>query len=187
MAKLVSFLTLTLDGYFGSKDGTLDWSHKNDDEEFREFVSGNARGGGALLFGRITYEMMVSYWPTEQAKKAMPDVAKGMNEHPKFVVSRTLTKSDWNNTKVLNGDLSTEIQKLKKEANHITILGSGSVLTQLADADLVDEFHFVVSPILLGSGRTAFQGMKKPLDLRLVSTRTFKNGNIFSSYEPKRG
>lgn len=84
------------------------------------------------------------------------------------------------------GDLSTEIQKLKKEARDITILGSGSVVTELADAGLIDEFHFVVVPILLSSGRTVFQGMKKPLDLRLVSTRKFENGNIFSSYEPKR-
>ncbi|HEX6767439.1 MAG TPA: dihydrofolate reductase family protein [Polyangiaceae bacterium] len=75
----------------------------------------------------------------------------------------------------------------KKQSDDITILGSGSVVVELAEAGLVDEFHFVVSPILLGAGRALFAGAKKPLDLRLVSTRTFKNGNIVSSYEPKRG
>jgi dihydrofolate reductase len=109
MRTLSAFLNLTLDGYFAGPNGELDWAHRaGKDPEWNAFVAGNAKSGGTLLLGRRTYEMMVSYWPTAEAKKNDPAVAEGMNSAPKVVFSRTLDKSPWSNTTVIKGDLAME-------------------------------------------------------------------------------
>ncbi len=127
MRKLSVFNAVSLDGYFTDADGDMSWAYAgSDDPEWQTFVSGNAKGGGALLLGRVTYEMMASYWPTAAAKAAMPAVADGMNRMEKFVASRTMTSADWQNTTVLNGDLVGAVKKLKASPGpDIAILGSG--------------------------------------------------------------
>src|SRR5260221_4800620 len=97
MRKLIVFNQVTLDGYVADTSGDMSWAHKQDPEG-TAFVADNAGGGGVLLFGRVTYEMMASYWPTPQAMKALPAVAEGMNRLPKVVFSRTLDKVSWRNT-----------------------------------------------------------------------------------------
>ena len=99
MRKLSVFNSVTLDGYFSGPNGDIGWAHEGaDDPDFHSFVEENAKGGGALLFGRKTYELMKSYWPTPEAMKNDPVVAEKMNSLPKVVFSRTLDKADWNNT-----------------------------------------------------------------------------------------
>src|SRR5262245_55988715 len=98
MKTLHSFLLLSIDGYFADEEGSSRWAHGGSDSEFDAFTKKNASGGGSLLMGRKTYETMLAYWPTPQANKDMPEVAKGMNEAQKVVFSRTLTTSDWKNT-----------------------------------------------------------------------------------------
>ena len=115
MRKLIVFNTVTLDGYFTDAKGDMSWAHK-DDAEWNEFVAGNASGGGTLLFGRVTYELMASFWPTPLALKQYPVVAERMNNLSKVVFSRTLDHASWNNTKLVKGDLATEVRKLKEEA-----------------------------------------------------------------------
>jgi dihydrofolate reductase len=187
MRKLTVFNSVTLDGYFTGEHGDLSWAHrKNDDPEWGEFVAGNAQGGGALLMGRVTYDMMVSYWPTPQAKQNDPKVAEGMNALPKYVVSRSLDKADWNNTTVLKGDLLDEVRKLKSDGGpDITILGSGSIISPLADAGLIDDYQLVVVPVVIGKGRTMFEGVHGKPELKLTDTRSFKNGNVVLSYEAR--
>lgn len=90
MRKLSVFDNVTLDGYFTSENGDIEWAHEGADAEWNEFVSNNASGEGALLFGRVTFEMMRSFWTTPAAMEAMPAVAEGMNRMPKYVASRTL-------------------------------------------------------------------------------------------------
>ena len=90
MAKLSAFNNISLDGYFSGKNGEFAWAKSHMDPEFNAFVAGNAQGGGTLIFGRITYQLMASYWPTAQAMKSDPAVADGMNKSPKIVFSRTL-------------------------------------------------------------------------------------------------
>ena len=185
MKKLHSFLLISLDGYYEDVNGGTDWAHGKSDPEFDAFTKKNASSGGTLLLGRKTYETMEKFWPTEQAKKAMPEVAKGMNEAEKVVFSRTLTRSDWQNTRFVKGDLVKEVERLKREAkSDITILGSGSILKELAEAGAVDEFQFVVSPVVLGAGKTSFAGLKQQLGLELVRSKAFKNGIVISSYTP---
>jgi dihydrofolate reductase len=186
MPRLVVFNQVTLDGHFSGVDGDFSWAHKDaNDAEWNAFVAGNASGGGVLLFGRITYELMASYWPTPMATANDPVVAKHMNAMSKVVFSRTLNKVSWANTKLVRGDLAAEVRKMKKApGNDMAILGSGSIVSQLAQAGLIDEFQIVVNPVVLGKGRTMFDGIKDKLSLRLTKTRTFGNGNVLLSYEP---
>lgn len=190
MRKLIVFNNITLDGYFTGASGDFSWAHgaaHSDDREFNEFVAGNASGGGQLLFGRITYEMMASYWPTPAAMQSDPEVAEGMNGMSKVVFSRTLAEATWNNTRLVKSDIAAAVRKMKSEAGPgMAILGSGSIVAQLASEDLIDEYQFVVCPVVLGAGRTMFEGVKKRLDLKLTESRTFKNGKVFLRHEPVR-
>ena len=186
MRRLISFTQVTLDGYFTGRNGDLSWAHDANDAEFNEFVDGNATAGGVLLFGRITYELMVSYWPTPAALERDRAVAEGMNKLPKVVFSRTLDKVSWNNTRLAKGDLATEVRAMKQEPGEgMVILGSGSIVSQLAEAGLIDEYQIVVKPVALGEGRTMFEGLKQKLNLKLTKMRAFTNGNVLLSYEPR--
>ena len=184
MRSLIVFNNISLDGYFVDKKGDMRWAHKQD-PEWNEFVAGNARGGGVLLFGRVTYEMMASYWPTPMAAQNSPAVAEHMNNLQKVVFSRTLDKASWDNTKLVKGDLAMEVRKMKQESGQgLVIMGSGTIVSQLAQEGLIDEFQIVVCPIVIGSGRTLFEGVKEKLNLKLTKSRTFGNGNVYTCYEP---
>jgi dihydrofolate reductase len=183
MQKLTVFNQVSLDGFICDRNGDMSWAHKND-AEWNEFVGGNAKSGGTLLFGRVTYDMMASFWPTPMAAETMPAVAKGMNEAAKIVVSRTMKKASWSNTRVVNTDLAGEVRRLKAEAgSQIAILGSGSIVGQLAAAGLIDEYQIAINPIVLGGGKSMFAGIEKMVSLKLVKSRTFKNGNVVLWYE----
>ena len=186
MRKLVVFNHVTLDGYFADMNGDMSWAYRgSDDAEWNAFVADNASGGGQLLFGRITYELMARYWPTPDAIRANPIVAEGMNSMPKVVFSRTLDKVSWSNTKLVKGDIASEVRKMKQEPGKgMAILGSGSIVSQLAPEGLIDEYQVVVNPVVLGQGRTMFEGIKEKLNLKLTKTRTFGNGKVFLCYAP---
>jgi dihydrofolate reductase len=184
MRRLLVFNQVTLDGYFTDRNGDMSWAHK-DDPEWNAFVADNAKGGGMLLFGRITYELMASFWPTPRASESFPIVAERMNNLPKVVFSRTLDKASWNNTKLVKSGMAAEIRKMKKEPGaDMAIMGSGSIVSQLTPEGLIDEFQIVVNPIVLGKGRTMFDGVKDKLTLKRTRTRTFGNGNVLLCYEP---
>jgi len=184
--KLIVFNNVSLDGYFVDGNGEMRWAHRVEpDAEWNAFVAGNASGGGVLLFGRITYELMASYWPTTVALKNDPVVAEGMNNLQKVVFSRTLDKVSWKNTKLVKGNLVAEVRKMKAEPGPgIAILGSGSIVSQLAPEGLIDEYQIALIPIVLGNGRTMFDGIEKKLALKLTKTRTFANGIVMLWYEP---
>src|SRR5262245_52308843 len=159
LRRLSVFNTVSLDGYFTDANGDARWAHQ-DDAEWQAFEVENVRSAGSLLFGRVTYELMVGFWPTQIAREHMPVVAEWMNSSPKFVFSRTLSTVAWNNTTLVKGDLAAAIRRLKSEPGpEITILGSGSIIVQLAQVQLIDEYRIVVSPIVLGQGRSLFVGV----------------------------
>lgn len=182
------FNQVSLDGYFTDSAGDMSWAHKSD-PEWNAFVADNAKNaenaGGMLLFGRISYEMMASFWPTAQAKAFAPDIADGMNSLSKVVFSRTLEEVTWANTRLVKTDMLEEVRALKQGSGKpIAIMGSGTIVSQLAQAGLVDEYQVVVNPIVLGSGRTLFEGVEEPLALKLTKTRAFTNGNVVLYYVP---
>jgi dihydrofolate reductase len=183
MPRVLVFNQVSLDGYFTDRNGDMSWAHK-DDPEWTAFASENAKGGGTLLFGRKTYEMMANFWPTKAAMEQMPAVAKGMNDMQKVVFSRTLDKAAWKNTKLVKGDLVAEVRKMKKApGTDMVILGSGTIVSQLTQAGLIDEYQLVVDPVVLGEGRTLFEGVKDKLNLKRTNARTFGNGNVVLTYQ----
>jgi dihydrofolate reductase len=184
MRRLSAFEQVSLDGFFTDASGDMSWAHKQD-PEWNEFAAKNASGGGALLFGRVTYEMMAGFWPTAAAKERMPEVAKGMNDMPKVVFSRTLKDASWKNTRLVKGDLLAEVRKMKADPGpDMAILGSGSVVSQLTQAGLIDELQIVVVPIVLGKGRTLFGTVDRKIGLKRTQARPFGNGNVALWYEP---
>jgi dihydrofolate reductase len=181
--KLIVFNSITLDGYFTDQHGDISWAHKSD-PEWNAFVEENASSGGVLLFGRLTYELMASYWPTAAAKKQNPVVAERMNTLPKVVFSKTLKHVGWDNTRLVK-DLLPEVRKLKSESGEqLVIFGSGTVVAQLAKEGLIDEFQLVLVPVVLGKGRTMFEGIKKKIAMKPTRMRRFENGNVLLCEEP---
>jgi dihydrofolate reductase len=185
MRRLTVFNLVTVDGYFAGAGGDISWH--NVDEEFQELAKAASNSGNTLLFGRVTYELMAGFWSTPEALKNDPIVAKGMNESPKIVFSRTLEKADWNNTKLVKNDMIGAVRKLKDgSGKDLTVLGSGSIVSQLAEAGLVDEYQVLLNPVVIGRGKTMFEGVTKKLPMKLTKTRVFGNGNVLLTYEPAR-
>lgn len=184
MRKLKVFESISIDGYFTDAEESVEWTHAGrEDPEFAAWLGANAGSGNSLLFGRKTYEMMASYWPTSAAAQQMPAVAKGMNNATKFVVSRSLQPT-WENTRLLRGDLVAAVRELKADSGPaITLLGSGSVASQLGEAGLVDEYQFVILPIALGSGRTIFSDGRA---LKLLNQQVFRCGNVVVTYAAEK-
>jgi len=183
MQKLIVFNHVSLDGYFVDANNQMSWAKNHSDDEWNSFVKENAKGGGVLMFGRITYQMMEVFWPTEAAAQSMPEVAKQMNSLPKVVFSRTLDKATWNNTRLIKDNLIEEVRNMKEAgSNGMVIMGSGTIVSQLTQANLIDEFQVVVNPVILGKGRTIFEGDDLK-ELKLTRTRAFKNGNVYICYE----
>ena len=186
MRKLTVFNHVSLDGYIQDAKGGMRWAHTMDpDPEWNAFVESNAKGGGTLVFGRITYELMTRYWPTEMAKQNDPVVAERMNAMPKTVFSRTLKEATWNNTRLISEDPVAAMRRLKQEdGKDMAMFGSGTIVAQLAPAGLIDEYQIVVNPLILGGGRTMFEGVPTPVRLRQTQVRAFRNGNVVLWYAP---
>jgi dihydrofolate reductase len=185
MRRLTVFNLVSLDGYFTGEGGDISWHMV--DEEFQELANKAANSGNTLLFGRVTYQLMAGFWPTKEAIRTDPLVAAGMNESEKIVFSRTLDKADWNNTRLVKTGMIAEVMRLKEgSGKDLTVLGSGSIVARLAAEDLIDEYQILVNPVVLGKGRTMFEGMGRRLHLKLLSSRTFGNGNVLLRYEPVR-
>lgn len=186
MRKLFAFNFMTVDGYFeGPEKGEYAW-HKHD-MEGSKYAADKLQSESALVFGRITYEQMVSFWPTEAAIKTMPEVAAGMNKAEKIVFSRTLKKAEWNNTTIIHDHISNYVRKLKNTpGKNLTILGSGSIITQLADEGLIDQFQFMIDPVAIGKGTPIFNGIKKQLNLELINVEKLKNNALVVHYKPTK-
>jgi dihydrofolate reductase len=184
MPRLTVFNQVSLDGFIADARGDMSWAHRQD-PEWKAFTAQNSKNDSRLIFGRITYEMMAGFWPTPEAMRSIPDVAERMNGLPKVVFSRTLTQAGWNNTRLLKGDLAAEVLNMKNASGpDLVIMGSGSIVSQLAREGLVDRFLIVVNPVVLGKGKSMFEDVSERLNMRLTDTRTFRNGNILLSYEP---
>jgi dihydrofolate reductase len=183
MRRLTVFNMVSIDGYFADARGDMSWAYQQD-PEWNAWVNENASGGGVLMFGRVTYDLMTMYWPTPMAAENNPVVARRMNAASKIVVSRSMEKATWNNTTLMKGDLPAAMRMLKQEhGEDICILGSGSIVAQLAPERLIDTYQLVVSPIVLGKGKTLFDGAKDRLNMKLTSTRAFRNGSVLLNYD----
>jgi dihydrofolate reductase len=177
------FNSISLDGHFTDGTSDMSWAHAPD-PEWQQFTAENAGGDAELIFGRKTYEMMANFWPTPQAKQMMPEVAASMNRMRKNVFSRSLTEARWENSRLARGDLVAEVRRLKSEPGPgLLIMGSGEIVSQLTQAGLIDDFQLVTVPIVLGRGRSLFEGVTTRPSLKLTKTRIFKSGKIVAWYD----
>ncbi len=187
MARLIVFNHVSIDGYFVDENNDMHWAHATkQDAEWNAFVAENASGNGALAFGRLTYEMMAGFWPSPIAASRDAALADRMNSLRKLVFSRTLDQASWSNTRLVKGEAVEQMRLIKQEpgAPDVAILGSGKLTASMAAAGLIDEFQVVVNPIVLGKGRTMFEGIPGRLGLRLTKSRAFGNGNVLLCYQP---
>ena len=181
MRKIFLFMMVSLDGYFEGTGHDISWHTV--DEEFNTFAIDQLKKSDLLLFGRRTYELMVSYWPTDAAKQDDPMVAKLMNKTSKIVFSRTLEKAEWENTRLIREDLDVQLAKLKEsKGKDIAIFGSNTLAVSLLELGLLDEVRIMVSPVAIGKGTSLFKGLKKKVHFSLEKTRKFENGNILLYY-----
>jgi dihydrofolate reductase len=182
MGRISTFMQVSLDGYFAGPNGEIDWFKDKPDPEFAEFSLERAQGESTLLFGHTTYEMMASAWPSDEAHEDQPGMADVMAKSPKIVFSKSLRAVEegprWQNVE-LRHDI--EADDLRNDDREFTTLGSGSIVQQLTQLGLVDEYTFVVNPVLLGRGKNAFVGIDTA-ELELSEARSFKNGLVWLTY-----
>jgi dihydrofolate reductase len=181
MGLLTFSLNVTLDGCVDHQEGIAD-------EETHDFFTRLMDEGGAMLWGRTTYEMMESYWPgvargETEAPPALREWATKLEAKPKYVVSSTRKDFPWTNSHRIAGDLRTEVHKLKDATPAGVLLGSGKLATELDRLGLIDEYIFLVHPRISGHGPTLYQGgLHGTRRLMLVSARPMRNGAVVMHY-----
>ena len=185
MRKIFLFMMTSLDGYFEGPDHDLSWH--NVDAEFNVFAQEQMKEADAILFGRRTYQLMESYWPSEDGRKDDPEVAQLMNNTPKVVVSHSLKNvaetKIWKHVRLINKNVKDEIIRLKKEkGGNIILLGSSKLCVSLLEWGLLDEVRIMIAPVVIGKGTPLFQGLKNKVNFTLTKSRNFKNGNILLYY-----
>jgi dihydrofolate reductase len=179
MARLILWNLMTLDGYVAGPGGNIDWHMDVWGPELEALSNAQGKEAGALMFGRITYDLMAGYWPNETGT-----TADFMNALPKFVFSRTLKESPWRNTTMFNADAPETVTRLKRDtAKDIYLFGSSDLAGSLIPHGLIDEFRICVVPCLIGGGIPLFKpGAQQKLDL--TDTQTLPNGGVILRYRP---
>ena len=185
MRKVIVSNMITLDGFLAGPNGEIDWHVV--DAEFNDYALDMFKSVDTLLFGHVTYQLMASYWPTPAATTDDPIIADKMNSLAKIVFSKTLTKADWNNSRLAKGDIVEEVTKLKKQpGKDMVILGSSSLVSALTPPGVIDEYRLFVNPVVLGSGIPEFTGIKDRVQLQLVEARAFRTGIVLLRYAPSK-
>lgn len=185
MRKLSAYNFLTLNGFFKGPNEDTNW-HTHGEEEAKYSEEALGEDENILLFGRKTYEMMASFWPTPQAKALFPKVAEGMNRAEKIVFSRSPFEPKWENTHVISGDIVEKIREIKESpGKNMIILGSGAIISLFTDHGIVDEYQFMIDPVAIPSGTPVFNNIKQNLNLRLTRSKVFDSGVVLLNYQPR--
>ena len=179
MRRLIVSEFITLDGVIEApgfeehRTGRNAWALRFQNEDTQQFKMEEAFAAGALLLGRTTYQIFALFWPTAEEN----EFSVRMNQLPKYVVSRTLTSADWSNTTILRGDLQARVTALKEQpGGDILVYGSADLVADLVKHDLVDEFRFMLFPVILGSGKRLFRDEVELKPMHLVNSRSFSSG-----------
>jgi dihydrofolate reductase len=189
MRKVVVFMHISLDGFAAGPNGELDWiSYDAELEKYAEEVVSTV---GAPLYGRVTYQMMESYWPTvltnPTSTKHDLEHAQWVENIPKIVFSKSLERVEWNNTRLIKDNIAEEISKLKQQpGKDLVIFGSPGLTHTFMGLGLIDEYRLTVNPVVLGQGIPLFNNFRGRTDLNLLNAKTFNSGVIALHYETKR-
>ncbi len=181
MRRLITWNMVSLDGYFDTPDHSLDWFHFSD--EMERYIIDTQETAGTLLFGRVTYEMMATYWPTAQGR-----IADFMNGVEKVVFSRTLVNAAWSNTRLISENVPEEVGRLKEgDGGDIFVFGSADFSATLMQHSLIDEYRIGLNPIVLGSGIPLFKETPGRRPLKLIESRPLESGVVILHYVPGPG
>jgi dihydrofolate reductase len=185
MRKLIVKAWITLDGVFdASKDKFEQWFIPYDSKARLEQIKETELGSDAFIYGRTTYEFLAPGW--SKMPKEQMELAVKLRDTPKYVISTTLEKADWNNTTIIRENVEEEIAKLKQQpGQQILIDGSATLVESLMETDLIDEYQFLVHPIILGSGERFFKDASK-VPLKLVEAKQLDLGVMLLRYEPEK-
>ena len=179
MARLIMWNLMTLDGMIEGPNRDISWHEDVWGEELERLSTEQLNAAGGLVFGRVTYDLMANYWP-----KATGEIADFMNASPKYVFSRTLTRSDWNNTQVFGADVPGTIARLKREsAKDLFLFGSADLAGSLTAHGLIDEYRIALNPIILGGGTPLFKPGERA-KLKLLDSRALSTGVVILRYTP---
>lgn len=183
MRKLIMWNIITLDGYFeGNKNWDLPFHEIVWGKELEKLSLEQLHSADYLVFGRVTYEGMAAYWTKADEENAV--IAKLMNKIPKLVFSKTLKSVDWNNSKLIKEDASTEIKKLKEQSGgDMYVFGSANLSDTFINDNLFDEYRIGVAPVILGSGRPLFKQGISSRNLSLISTQQLSNGGVVLKFK----
>ena len=152
-------------------------------DDHRRYLSAEFQAAGAVLLGRVTYQIFAAYWPTVTNEE--DDIARALNGLPKYVASTTLEEVQWDGTTVIKSDVAEEVAKLKEQPGRdILVVGSSGLAQTLMQTNLVDEYRLWLHPIILGSGKRLFRDGGPTTTLRLVDTKTLSSGLVILTYEP---
>ncbi|MBI3004829.1 MAG: dihydrofolate reductase [Ignavibacteriales bacterium] len=180
MRKVIMWNMVTLDGFFeGAKQWEIDWHDYVWGEELEQFADEQTESIGALLFGRVTYEGMASYWTAAKGK-----TADFMNNIPKIVFSRTLQKAEWKNSRLVKENAVREVAKLKQDSGKdLYIFGSADLSSTLMQQGLIDEYRLGLTPVILGRGNPLFKASPQRMKLKLLEARPLKSGCVILRYQ----
>jgi dihydrofolate reductase len=184
MRKVVLLMHTSLDGFVAGTNGEMSWI-RIDDAMFG-YVKALSDAADTALFGRVTYQMMEGYWPTaaDQPNASQHDIdhAHWVNNAPKLVFSRTLEKTDWHNSRVVNGDIAAQISKLKQQpGENLLMIGSATVAHEFTRLGLIDEYRIFVNPVVLGGGTPLFK--EHQVNLELLEAKAFDLGVVALHYK----
>jgi dihydrofolate reductase len=172
-------MNVTLDGYVAGPNGELDWAFRTMSPDMGEWVTDLLRGVDTLLLGHTTYLQQAATWPSQTG-----EMADLLNSHSKIVFSTRLTTLEWSNSRLATVDAAEEIARLKQQpGKNISVSGGATLAQSLSRLGLIEEYNLVMHPVALGSGKPLFKDLSQPLNLKLVSAKTFASGAIGLTYQ----
>ena len=183
MRKLIAAINMTLDGF-------CDHTAMIADDELHQHYNELLSNAGAVIYGRITYQLMESYWPTvvknPTGNKPTDDFAVLLQDIPKIVFSHTLNNVEWKNARLAKKDVNEEVLDLKQQPGKDIFVGSPSLIVALTKLNLIDQYQLCVHPVILGNGLPLFKNIQDRINLKLLETKTFGSGSIILYYEPTK-
>lgn len=185
MRKLFLHIMMSLDGYIEDKNGGLDWHHA--DTEFETYILDLLRNIDGMIYGRVSHQLLAGYWPTAgdnpEVSAAHMEMAQLMNHLPKYVITNGDYRTDWQNSEIISGDITAEIQRLKAmPGNDIPLFAGAKTLQSLMQLGLVDEYRILVHPVLLGGGTPLFADTETRTGFQLIDSKTFDSGKVLLTY-----
>jgi dihydrofolate reductase len=183
MRKVIVSNMITPDGFIAGPGGEIDWFVTG--EDFFDDMSSVYERVDTMLLGRVTYDGMASFWTGPDTGEVDPAITKWMNGTAKVVFSRTLNEVKWNNARLAKGEIGEAVRKMKQEPGRdMIIYGSSTIVSQLTELGLIDEYWLFINPVILGSGVPEFSGVTRRVKLNLTGTKVLQGGTVQLKYEP---